>query len=430
MPPGPKHPPTRTEEHAIPSQPEGELVHPALVVAFPRSIAVPFPPSREPIGRDFLASVGLRDTEVSRAHAAFSRPGGVLHVEDAGSRNGTFLDGRRLAPGERAQAVDGAILRIGRTIFVIREALAGPFTASPPLGRLVGPFGLRAVEATLRALGARPPHNVLIEGETGTGKELVAEEIARVLGRRTPYTAVNVAGVASGVFESQLFGHVAGAFSGAGKGQRGVILAHDKGAVFLDEIGEIALDLQPKLLRLLDNREVLPVGAERPVRVDVLVIAATNRSLEAMVEAGTFRRDLLARLAAARVDLPPLRERAEDLMAIAQAMAEQRGGRYHEERVEIEAVERLLLHPFSSNVRELAAMLDRIAQHAPPPSLPLWAVERVLGAAPSARSGQLSDIAVRDALAAEGGNETRAAARLGVSRGKLRRFLAARNQPP
>jgi hypothetical protein len=425
--PAPKSNETRTEEHQTPSRPRSEEARPALIAVFPRSIAVPLPPSKEPVGRDWLSALDLRDTEVSRFHVTFSRPGGVLHVEDAGSRNGTFVDGRRLAPGERVAVADGAVLRLGRTLFVIRESFHGPLLASPPLGRLVGPFGLRAVEANIAAIARRPPHNVLIEGETGSGKELVAEEIARALGRRTPYAPVNVAGVAAGVFESQLFGHVTGAFSGAGKGQRGIILTSDRGTVFLDEIGELPLDLQPKLLRLLDNREILPVGAERPLLVDVLVLAATNRSLEAMVEAGTFRRDLLARLAAARVELPPLRERAEDILAIAQALVEKRGARYLEEQIEIEALERLLLHPFPANVRELAALLERIAQHAPPPALPLWAVERVLGTSVALRAGQLSEAAVQEALVREAGNETRAALRLGVSRGKLRRFLAGRD---
>ena len=419
---------TRTEEHLTPSRPSAEAGRPVLVAVFPRAVAVPLPPAKQPVGRDWLSDLELRDTEVSRHHLSFSRPGGVLHVEDAGSRNGTFLDGHRLAAGERAPVADGAVLRMGRTLFVVRDAFHGPLAASAPLGRLVGPFGLRAVEATIAALSRRPPSNVLIEGETGTGKELVAEELARALGRRASYAPVNVAGVAAGVFESQLFGHVAGAFSGAGKGQRGIILAHDRGTVFLDEIGEIALELQPKLLRLLDNREIFPVGAERPLLVDVLLLAATNRSLEEMVEAGTFRRDLLARLAAARVELPPLRERAEDVFAVAQALVDKRGARYHEELVEIEGLERLLLHPYRANVRELGALLERIAQHAPPPALPLWAVERVLGTTVAFRAGQLSDAAVREALAHEAGNETRAALRLGVSRGKLRRFLAGRDQ--
>jgi transcriptional regulator of acetoin/glycerol metabolism len=168
------------------------------------------------------------------------------------------------------------------------------------------------------------------------------------------------------------------------------------------------------------------VGAERPNRVDVLVIAATNRALETMVEQGTFRRDLLTRLAAARLELPALRDRAEDIFAISQALLAERGLHLATERVDVEAVEQLMLHPWPGNVRELASALDRIAALAQGPALPLWAVERVVGRARSSRPGQLTPESVATVLAACAGNESRAARELGVSRGKLRRFLAAR----
>jgi transcriptional regulator with PAS, ATPase and Fis domain len=238
---------------------------------------------------------------------------------------------------------------------------------------------------------------------------------------------VNVAGAPAGVFESQLFGYVAGAYSGSGRGSPGVIAAHEGGAVFLDEIGELPLELQPKLLRLLENREMLPVGATRPVPADVLLITATNRSLEEMVERGAFRRDLLARLEAGRIELPPLRERRENIVAIMGALAARRGVALDPRAAEVEAVERLLLHAWPANVRELATTLDRTAAIEPLPRLRLATVERVLGAQPtSARKGQLTPDSVAQALAASSGNESEAARRLGVTRGKLRRFLAGR----
>src|SRR6185437_15841791 len=167
------------------------------------------------------------------------------------------------------------------------------------------------------------------------GKELVARAAASALGHATPYAAVNVAGVARGVFESQMFGHVAGAFSDARTAAPGIVVAHEGGTLFLDEIGELDMDLQAKLLRLLENREVLPVGAQRATRVDVLVVAATNRDLEEMVARGTFRRDLFARLAMARVRLPALRERCEDVFAVAGELARRAGGDLAAERVEV-----------------------------------------------------------------------------------------------
>jgi DNA-binding NtrC family response regulator len=346
-------------------------------------------------------------------------------VADVGSRNGTWLNGARLPPNERVPVEEGAVLRLGRTLFVARRALAGSFEPAPPVGDLLGPFGLRAVAQTLEGLASHRPDNVLIEGETGVGKELMARALASALERATPFAAVNVAGVASGVFESQMFGHVEGAFSGARGAAPGIVVAHAGGTLFLDEIGELDAALQTKLLRLLENREVLPVGAERPLRVEVLVIAATNRDLEAMVEAGGFRRDLFARLASARIFIPPLRERVEDIFPMACDIAS-RGGRALGEPVEVEAVERLLLAPWPGNVRELAAALAAVRRLDSEPGLRLWAVEEVLGEAKVERPA-LTRATIEAAIEAEGGNVTAAAAKLGVSRGKLLR-LRKRNE--
>src|SRR5262249_38679043 len=156
------------------------------------------------------------------------------------------------------------------------EELSGLRHPSSAIGSLVGPFGLRSVARAIDAIERRPPRAVLIEGETGSGKELVAAAIAKSLRALRPMGAVNIAGIPAGVFESTLFGHVAGAFSGSGKGARGVIASHDGGVVFFDEIGELPLELQPKLLRFLESGELHPVGADRPMHADVLVVAATN----------------------------------------------------------------------------------------------------------------------------------------------------------
>ncbi len=237
---------------------------------------------------------------------------------------------------------------------------------------------------------------------------------------------VNLGAVSGGVFESQLFGHVAGAFSDARKPARGIVQSAAGGAVFLDEIGELPLELQPKLLRLLENREVQPVGAERPVPVDVTLIAATNRDLAAMVEAGAFRRDLLARLGAAVLQLPPLRDRVEDLFPILSAIAGARGDALSADGVEVESVERLLLETYPANVRELAAVLAKVRVIDPEPGLRLWSVQEVLGPAAASSGRALTAERIEEALRATGGNESEAARRLGVSRGALRRFNASR----
>jgi len=410
-----------TAVHRGPDRPGGPAGRPALICVFPEAVGLPLPDSGQEVGRQWLAAAGLADSEVSGAHLAFDQTGGRLRVEDLGSRNGTWLDGQRLSPGEPVEVADGAILRLGRTLFVIRQALIGPLEPSPPLGAMVGPFGLRGVARELDGIARQKPRTVLIEGETGTGKELCARVVAKTLERAEPYAPVNVAGIAQGVFESQLFGHVAGAFSGAGEASDGIVKSHDGGTVVLDEIGELALDLQAKLLRLVDNREIMPVGAARPRTVDVLLLAATHRDLEDMSATGDFRADLYARLASARLILPSLRDRPEDVFTIATHLAELDGQAVPPEAVEVEAVERLCLCPWPRNVRQLRATLAAAAREDPTPGLRLWSLERQLGPAPVA-SGTLTLAAAKRALASHGGNVTAAAAALDVSRGKLLRF--------
>ncbi len=410
-----------TSIHRAPARPSGARTRPALVCAYPVALAFTLPDSGTVIGRGWLGERGLEDREVSGAHLAFDRAGGSLRVRDVGSRNGTWVNGTRLAPNEQIPLEDGAVLRLGRTLFVLRERLLGPLSPSAPLGELVGPFGLRGVAEALEGFAKAAPTNVLVTGETGAGKELTARALAAAFRPDAPFAAVNVAGVAAGVFESQMFGHVAGAFSGAGAAAPGVVVAHDGGTLFLDEIGELELGLQAKLLRLLDNREVMPVGAQRAREVDVLVLAATNRDLERMVAEGSFRRDLLARLAMAAVHVPALRERPEDVFAVAVALAARQGAELSAAAAEVEAVERLLLEPWPANVRDLARVLAAVRRRDPEPGLRLWALEEVLGAPPRA-SRALTRDAVEAAIEAAGGNVSAAAKALGISRGKLLRL--------
>ncbi len=413
-----------TSEHRGPAKPEGGRRRPALVCAFPRPAALALPDSGAVVGRAWLAEHGLADTEVSSGHLRVDRAGGALRVADAGSRNGTWVNGSRLTPRDRVPLDDGAVLRIGRTLFVYREELQGSFDPAPPVAGLVGPYGLRAVAEQLAGLGRSRPSNVLVEGETGVGKELVARAAAAALGRALPFAAVNVAGVARGVFESQMFGHVAGAFSDARTAAPGIVVAHEGGTLFLDEIGELDLDLQAKLLRLLENREVLPVGAQRPTQVNVLVVAATNRDLEERVESGAFRRDLFARLSMARIHVPALRDRREDILSMALVLAQRAGGALAADGIEVEAMERLLLRPWPSNVRELDAALAAVRRLDPEPGLRLWAIEEVLGEA-GGHPPALTEETVAAAIEAAAGNVTAAAEKLGVSRGKLLRHRRA-----
>jgi transcriptional regulator with GAF, ATPase, and Fis domain len=186
----------------------------------------------------------------------------------------------------------------------------GLLTLSPDLAREI---------AKLESV-ARSTVPVILEGETGTGKEVAARAIHALSGRRGDFVAVNCGALPATLIEGELFGHRRGAFSGASDDRPGLIRAADGGTLLLDEIGELPAQAQAVLLRVLEAREVLPIGATRPVPVDVRVVAATHRSLDRMVEEGTFRRDLYARIAGYRLRLPPLRERIEDLGLLSGAL--------------------------------------------------------------------------------------------------------------
>ena len=213
-----------------------------------------------------------------------------------------------------------------------------------------------------RAIAAVAPLEaaVLILGESGTGKELVARAIHDRSARRDePFLAVNCGAFAAGLLESQLFGHVRGAFTGAVEDRPGVFHAAGRGTLFLDEIAEMEPELQARLLRALEAREVVPVGANIPVPFEARFLAATNRDLEADVRDGRFRRDLYYRLRVLELRVPPLRERIEDVPALVEHFLEElsRGGARR--TISDRALERLLRHRYPGNVRELRNALER-----------------------------------------------------------------------
>jgi transcriptional regulator with GAF, ATPase, and Fis domain len=204
---------------------------------------------------------------------------------------------------------------------------------------------------------------VLIEGESGTGKELIARRLCAKSGRaHKPFIPVNCAGISETLFESQFFGHVRGAFTGAEQSMLGVIRTADGGTVFLDEICDIPLCLQPKLLRVLQEQEVMPVGKPIPIKVDTRFLAGTNRNLAEMVRQGRFRRDLYHRLNIVRIVLPPLRDRPEDVPVLLDHFAQYYAEHYGREPIVLsDAVASLLLqYRWPGNIRELAAWVERL----------------------------------------------------------------------
>lgn len=239
----------------------------------------------------------------------------------------------------------------------LRRRVAGGFRAGDLIGK--SPAMQRVMEMVGRVASA--PTSVLITGESGTGKELVARALHSMGERKdTPFVAINCAAMPENLLESELFGHAKGAFTGATSTKEGLFRAADKGTLFLDEVGELPIALQVKLLRVLQERRVRAVGAEAEISVDVRVVAATNRDLEAEVAKGTFRNDLFYRLNVIRIHLPPMRDRSEDIALLAQHFLEKHCAAQNK-RLSIPAatMASLVRRPFPGNVRELENMVER-----------------------------------------------------------------------
>lgn len=296
-------------------------------------------------------------------------------------------------------------------------------------GSMVGDSAaMRRVYRKIDDLG-RGDWTVLIEGETGAGKELVASAIHAASDRRDgPFVPVNCAGLTDNLLASQLFGHRRGAFTGAVTDQQGLFEAADGGTLFLDEIGDISPSLQSMLLRALQEREVLRVGDVRPRKVDVRIIAATNRDLAASVEAGGFRADLFYRIRVARIRVPPLRERREDIPLLVSAfLSEQRvtAGRSID-TIDDAAMRRLQAFHWPGNVRELRSAVEYAVIHSASPRLTVADLPPELGGDLDAIGGaETEGERILRALEEANGNRSKAARLLGISRATLYRKLAA-----
>jgi transcriptional regulator with GAF, ATPase, and Fis domain len=249
---------------------------------------------------------------------------------------------------------------------------------------------------------APTPSTVLILGETGTGKELVARAIHERSPRRAhPMVKVNCSAISTGLVESELFGHVRGAFTGATSARVGRFEVADGGTIFLDEIGDLPLDTQVKLLRVLQEREIEPVGSSRTRKVDVRVIAATNRVLDREVAAGRFREDLYFRLNVFPIRMPPLREREGDIALLAEFFADRFAREFGKsiERIDPDAMRRLLAYRWPGNVRELSNVIERAVVLADGPRLDIAAeLLPETAAAPPAPSGTAREAVTLEAM--------------------------------
>jgi DNA-binding NtrC family response regulator len=327
---------------------DGGLSTPGLVAVFsevgPLAQVHPVPGPRT-LGRDATSSIVVDDVKVSREHAVVERRSDGLTLRDLSSRNGSFVDGDRVG-GQTVALPAGSLLRLGRTLFISVDAcepLHG--FGVPRAGPLVGGPALDPVRDEIGAI-ARSNTSVFIDGPTGSGKELAAQAVHEESGRRGSLVGVNCGALPSDLMESELFGHVRGAFSGSERSREGLVRRARGGSLFLDEVGDLPLQLQVKLLRVLESGEVRAVGEDAPQHVDVRWIAATNRPPEALIAAGALREDLFHRLCAVRITMPSLIAHREDIPALARSFA-------GEMSFSVLAMEALLLYDWPGNVREL-----------------------------------------------------------------------------
>ncbi len=299
----------------------------------------------------------LSDPAVSRYHLELRHTPEGIAVEDLGSRNGTFLGQVRI---ERAIVPAGTRLGIGSSLLVVEDAGSEvtPVEEEVDIPELVGEGEAMREVRRLTSRLAEATASVLIQGETGCGKEVVARALHRAGPRRErPFVVLDCGSLPATLVASELFGHERGAFTGAVERHAGAFERADGGTLLLDEIGELPLEVQPSLLGVLERRSFTRVGGNKEVRVDVRVLAATHRDLRAEVNRGGFRSDLYYRLAISRIVLPPLRDRLEDLDALVRHFAEKLTGTPDDNPLEAD-MPALRQHRWSGNVRELRNVVE------------------------------------------------------------------------
>lgn len=397
----------------------------------PRMRAAPIDRGRLVLGRE--GGLGIDDERASREHAELRWAGGQFTVRDLGSKNGTFVDG--VQAEQPITAMPGAVVRIGRSL-VLLVADVRPFdrvreTAMAAGELVIGPHLQLALDEVGRS--AARGETLALRGESGSGKELAARTYHAASGRATgPFVALNCAAIPEGVAERVLFGAKKGAFSGAVADAEGSLVTADQGTLFLDEVAELVPAVQAKLLRVLETREVLALGATRARPIDLRVVVATHRDLRAEVAAGRFREDLYFRVGRPCVVLPPLRERREEIpWLVARACSSVRAGLV----VQTQLLEACCTRPWPGNVRELLAELrhaageavgqgaDRVGlEHlAEDAGLPIASPPSESEAAVAERT--LDRAAIEAALQRCGANVSAAARELGLHRTQLYRLM-------
>ncbi|MBX3233348.1 MAG: sigma 54-interacting transcriptional regulator [Labilithrix sp.] len=387
------------------------------------------------VGRGPDVELCVEHRSISRRHAKITIDARGVTIEDLGSMNGTVVNGARAEPGVALALPEGGVAQVGDALIALHdEAPEAPEALERGAAgdRVVADEVMRQLYRMVE-LVAKSQVNVLVHGETGAGKEVIAEALHRASSRAArPFLGINCAALPEALLETELFGHERGAFTGAVSAKAGLLEAASGGTVFLDEIAEMPAPAQAKLLRVLEKREVMRVGSVKVTPVDVRFVAATHHDLRALVAEGRFREDLFFRLDGITLEVPPLRERPREIEALARAFLEAACKATGRAGVTMgdEALALLRAHAWPGNVRELRNVVERAlllcqgdaigAEHIVTGALSAQPKK----AAPSSRSlaDEVADLERRrilEALEQAGGNQTEAAQLLGVPRRTL-----------
>ena len=394
-----------------------------------KGLSLPFYGSSLLIGTDPRCELVLRDETVSAKHAEISATSAGYSIRDLRSKNGVTVND---VPVQRAYLFDRARIRLGNcalTVHSLGTQTTIPLVPASRLGSLVAnSVHMRAVAATVTRL-ADADATVLIEGETGSGKEVVAHALHATGSRRAgPFVVVDCAALGSQLVGSALFGHERGAFTGADETRRGLLAGAEGGTLFIDEVGELPLDMQPLLLRAVEKRVFRPIGGRQTTIGNVRIVAATHRNLAHECRVGRFREDLFYRLAVTRIRVPPLRHRVEDIPILADTFASELGA-----ALAPDALRALSGYEWPGNVRELRNVVQRIvlqlddvaAQPLAEGEHPMRDGDRLR---PLVEARRLATAAfereyLQAALAQSGGIVSRAAKAAGVSRQALTQLV-------
>lgn len=407
------------------------------------------------VGRSPDNAVTIDDASISRVHARIHL-GPELQIEDLGSSNGTFVQGQRIEPGRKVNLRTGDFFELGVVVCAVRGRVVEAAEQSDEL--IIADNKMKELHELVNKV-ARGGVNVLLLGETGVGKEIFAERLHAASPRADkPFLCLNCAAFSDTLLESELFGHERGAFTGADKRKIGLLESADGGMVFLDEVGELDIGIQAKLLRVLEAGTVRRVGSVNSVSIDVVYIAATNRDLQQQIKQDAFRSDLFFRLNGFSINIPPLRERTAEVMLLANRFASSAARRMGEVATPTftgDAIRALERYGWPGNIRELKNIIDRAVllaggQPIDTEHLPLESSDSSDDAKPAQDGVQAAIVAAAEnsappddltgdeleerqrivnALAECFGNQTKTAEKLGISRRWLSTKMARFNIP-